>query len=273
MWDFKPGQAETRPKRMAGTLKMVIDLSLNTTAPSATIAILLGHTDCVDNESLNAPLRAGRAHAARELFKEVGAREEFLGPAEPATQGPLPSDKLEERARNRSVVILVIPPPKPTPSPGPKPKEDAPSGCTPAVGILPTDRSAYDANKSWLPFAYVNNATCACNQTPNSTTANCVRRFLQDRLAATPKNIKDFGEKNKVSRDCQSAYLRGLVQGTLTPNIFQDHKDAYKSCCCPSTPAAFPAWVGVTTVPIVPCKTVGAFIDIFGSCHGTPGKR
>ncbi len=126
MWDFEQGQAVTRQGHIAGALKMVIDLGLNTTAPSATIAIILGHTDCVDKESVNSPLRAGRANAARELFKDVGAREEHIGPAEPATQGPVPGDDSTAigRARNRSAAIIMMPPPKRdgTP-PEPKPRK------------------------------------------------------------------------------------------------------------------------------------------------------
>jgi len=114
MWDFEQGKAVIRPGHIAGALKMVIDLGLNTTAPSATIAIMLGHTDCVDKESTNAPIRAGRANVARELFKDVGAREEHIGPAEPATLGPVPGDDRTAigRAQNRSAVIIVMEPTK-----------------------------------------------------------------------------------------------------------------------------------------------------------------
>lgn len=62
-----------------------------------------------------------------------------------------------------------------------------------------------------------------------------------------------------------------FVQAALTPRIYQDHVDAYRSCCCPSGPAAYPAWIGVTTAPL-PCPTVGWSIRQFGSCNGTPGR-
>jgi uncharacterized protein DUF4157 len=128
--------------------------------------------------------------------------------------------------------------------------------------------SAYAANSWWLPLVYVNNATCACLSTPNSRTANCVRAFLQNRLAATPTSFKIFAASQKALPP--GAY-DAFVQSVLTPRIYQDHVDAYANCCCPSGPAPYLSWVGVTTVPIQPCSLVGASISYFGSCHGTPG--
>ncbi len=154
--------------------------------------------------------------------------------------------------------------------------DDAPAGvCRPASGIANSDCSAYASNAWWLPLAYVNNATCACATTPNSTTGNCVRKFLQDRLAATPTWLKTLAAAQKLM-DLPGSPLYSLyqafVQTTLTPRIYQDHRDAYAACCCSSGPAAYPAWIGVTTVPIQPCSLVGLTIRYFGSCHGTPGR-
>ena len=139
--------------------------------------------------------------------------------------------------------------------------------CTPTPGIPNTDCSAYATNAWWLPLAYVNNATCACRTTPNSPTANCVRKFLQDRLAATPRWLKLAAAAAKTSPVGYPAF----VQATLTPRIYRDHVDAYRSCCCPSGPAPYWSWVGVTTVPIQPCSLVGNAIQRFGPCHGVPG--
>ena len=147
--------------------------------------------------------------------------------------------------------------------------------CIPDTGFPPTQCSAYSINSWWLPFAYVNNATCACIATPDSPTANCVRKFLQDRLAATPLWLKTMAALRKPNdnpllpetyRDYQV-----FVQAFLTPRIYRDHVDAYASCCCPFGPAPYPAWIGVTTAPIQPCSLVGLFIRYFGSCHGTRG--
>lgn len=146
--------------------------------------------------------------------------------------------------------------------------------CAPAPGIPNTNCSAYAANSSWLPLAYVNNATCACQTTPNSPTADCVRQFLQTRLASTPAWLKAMAASQKPLEMTPLTYpqYQAFVQAFLTPRIYRDHVDAYRSCCCPSGPAPYPAWVGVTTVPIRPCSLVGASIRHFGSCHGTPGS-
>jgi len=146
------------------------------------------------------------------------------------------------------------------------------ANCRPGAGLPPTNCSAYAANKWWLPIAYVNNATCACRATPNSPSANCVRKFLQDRLASTSWGLKAVGAAMKPQEIVNPVVYQGFVQTTLTPRIHRDHVDAYRSCCCPSGPAAYPSWIGVTTVPIQPCSLVGASIRYFGSCHGTPGR-
>lgn len=147
-------------------------------------------------------------------------------------------------------------------------KTQSGAGCTPPKGIPNTDCSAYGANSWWLPPAYVNNATCACKATPNEPSADCVRKFLQDRLASTPTSLKTAATGAKLVGGL--AY-EAFVQTALTPRIYQDHVDAYKSCCCPSGPAPYASWIGVTTVPIPSCSLIGHFINKYGSCHGTPG--
>ncbi len=150
---------------------------------------------------------------------------------------------------------------------------DGKPGCTVGPGISNSACSAYAANSWWLPQAYVQNATCACLETPNVPTANCVRKSLQDRMLATPGWLKMLAATQKPNDNpmlpTYAAY-QAFVQASLTPTIYQDHVDAYAACCCPSGPAAYPAWIGVTTVPL-PCAAVGAAIMQFGSCHGTPG--
>jgi hypothetical protein len=148
----------------------------------------------------------------------------------------------------------------------------SPPSCIPARGIPNTNCSIYWANSWWLPFAYVNNATCACTATPNVPTANCVRKFLQDRLAATPTWLKAMAYSQKPIELTNPPLYQLFVQTMLTPRIYRDHVDAYRSCCCPSGPAPYPSWIGVTTVPIPSCYLVGASIRYFGSCHGTPGR-
>lgn len=150
---------------------------------------------------------------------------------------------------------------------------DGRAGCAVGSGITNLSCSAYVANAWWLPFAYVNNARCACQETPNVPTANCVRKFLQDRMAATPAWLKTLATIQKPNDNPLSpgyAEYQAFVQTFLTPRIYLDHVAAYASCCCSSGPADYPAWIGVTTVPL-PCAAVGASIRQFGSCHGTPG--
>jgi hypothetical protein len=148
-------------------------------------------------------------------------------------------------------------------------------GCTPGAGKPPSASNcvAYAQNAWWLPAAYVGNATCACVATPDSPTANCVRQFLQDRLAATPTWLKTIAAAQKAvgAASLAPGEYELFVQAVLTPRIYSDHVDAYRTCCCPSGPAPYADWIGVTTVPVPVCDLVGWFIRRYGSCHGTPG--
>jgi hypothetical protein len=146
--------------------------------------------------------------------------------------------------------------------------------CTPKPGIQNSDCGGYARENWWLPQAYVHNATCACQETPNEPTANCVRKFLQDRLGQVDQELKIRASHwlgalltRRVSKD---QYIN-FVQLELTPIIYKDHADAYSECCCTSGPAPLPAWRGVTTFAL-PCSIVGESIRQYGSCHGTPGR-
>ena len=164
-----------------------------------------------------------------------------------------------------------IPEPKPEPDPEPEPDDTM---CIPKPGIENSECDAYAKENWWLPEAYVHNATCACQETPNVATANCVRSFLQDRLGQVDREVKVEASHwlgaLLTRRVSKSEYIN-FVQLNLTPIIFKDHVDAYRDCCCPSGPAPLVAWRGVTTFAL-PCAAVGAAIREFGSCHGTPGE-
>jgi outer membrane protein OmpA-like peptidoglycan-associated protein len=167
-----------------------------------------------------------------------------------------------EASNRRATISSPVPisPPAPT--------------CTPGTGIPNTVCSAYAANSWWLPQAYVGNATCACSTTPNISEYNCIRKFLQDRLAAAPPTLKTLAasQKHLESGDTlEFLAYEGFVLDNLTPIIYKDHVDAYRSCCCPSGPAPYAAWKGVTTVPLVNCSLVGEAIKWTGNCRGTPG--
>lgn len=155
--------------------------------------------------------------------------------------------------------------------------DSAVPGCTPGAGLRPSagNCAAYAANSWWLPNAYVNNATCACTETPDSTTANCIRKTLQDKMAATPTSVKSAAKAMKAhdnyfSTDYATKYIPFVIRH-ITPRVYRDHVDAYRSCCCSAGPAPYSSWVGVTTTPVPLCSMVGASIRLFGSCHGTPG--
>lgn len=146
------------------------------------------------------------------------------------------------------------------------------------AGIAPsaTNCGAYWANSWWLPNAYANNATLACLETPDEPTANCVRKTLQDRLAATPSSVKTSAASQKgletSANPIDTARYKSFVINTITPMVHSDHVFAYRTAGCPSGPASYPAWIGVTTIPM-PAGTVGLSIRWGGgSCSGNLGS-
>lgn len=145
---------------------------------------------------------------------------------------------------------------------------------TSCKGIAPSlaNCSVYAKNLWWLPTAYVNNATLACLETPNSPTANCVRKTLQDRLAATPAWLKYIAAGQKPLEVSNIAQYEAFVQTFITPRVYADHVYAYRTAGCPSGPAPYPAWIAVTTIPMPP-GTVGLSIRYGGgSCSGDWGE-
>jgi Domain of unknown function (DUF4157) len=175
-----------------------------------------------------------------------------------------PSDRFERQAESAAAQQLVV-----QRDDADKPSAQPAAGqCIPDPGIPSSDCGLYLSNAYWLPLAYVVNATCACSATPNVPTANCVRKFLQDRLRATPGWLIAAATAAKALPPGQ---YEEWVQAFLTPRIYSDHVDAYRHCCCPHGPAPYPDWMAVTTVPIPSCSLTGWFINHFGSCTGTPG--
>ncbi len=149
-------------------------------------------------------------------------------------------------------------------------------GCVTAEGIPPSQCSAYAAHKDWLPPAFVQNATCACEKTPDEPSANAVRLTLQNELASTdPAFVQLCREKlawlNEHPIERAIEYELWVAQH-FAPVAYLWHVRAYQSGCCPCGPAPFIDWVAVCTIPIPLCKLVEEAIDWFGSCHCTPGK-
>ena len=155
----------------------------------------------------------------------------------------------------------------------------APASCTPAPGLTPGSCGAYARAADYLPDAYVQDATCACRTTPDEPRSNCIRAFLQARMAAWPASLKSQGRFYKALAALPTLLTTVplaspydvWVQTVLTPRIYQDHVDAYRNCCCAGPPAPYPAWIGVTTVPL-PCEAVRQAILWTGSCSADPGN-
>ena len=228
----------------------------------------------------NFRLACKRAAAIAANFRSAGATVSI----KLITHGPTSAYGPAESNRNVVVVMTLAgptptpTPTPPTPAPTPTPTPAAPSSaptCTPGAGIPNSVCGAYAANSWWLPLAYVSNATCACSSTPNTPEYNCIRKTLQDRLAATPAPLKTLASSMKPLESSLNpinflAY-KAFVLSNLTPVIYADHVIAYASCCCVAGPAPYSAWELVTTVPVPSCAAVGASIALAGSCHGTPG--
>ena len=140
--------------------------------------------------------------------------------------------------------------------------------CNPEPGISNQSCGHYADNSTWLPLPYVSNATCACKETDNSPTARCVRQKLKKSMQGT----SIFFKAEAVGAKTLPLPAWGAwIAGRFAPKVYKDHVAAYRECCCTSGPAPFPAWVGVSSVPL-PCSVVGDSIRQYGSCHGTPGK-
>ncbi|MDQ2752856.1 MAG: DUF4157 domain-containing protein, partial [Bacteroidota bacterium] len=147
-----------------------------------------------------------------------------------------------------------------------------PTSSCPGIAPSASNCGKYWANSWWLPLAYANNATLACLETPNEPTANCVRQTLQDRLDGTPSWLKALAASQKGLEVSNYAAYAAFVQSSITPIVYADHVFAYRTAGCPSGPALYPAWIGVTTVPMPP-GTVGWSIRYGGgSCSGTWGS-
>ncbi|HEX3437636.1 MAG TPA: DUF4157 domain-containing protein [Pseudacidobacterium sp.] len=237
------------------------------TIPSGDALDIHGFASEEGDAAFNESLSCARAIEAQSVLSAEFARTGKTVTMRLFEHGATAGNREERRS-----VFIDWHPAAPTTTTTPPP----PTGCTPAAGVPPTVCGAYAANSWWLPLAYVDNATCACSTTPGAPEYNCIRKFLQDRMASASPALKALAASKKGLESSLNpidiAEYKKFVVDNLTPVIFKDHVDAYASCCCPSGPAPFPAWVGVTTVPLPTCSMVGESIRWFGSCHGTPGK-
>eukprot|EP01098_Paradermamoeba_levis_P014303 TRINITY_DN6783_c0_g1_i1.p1 TRINITY_DN6783_c0_g1~~TRINITY_DN6783_c0_g1_i1.p1 ORF type:complete len:199 (-),score=56.13 TRINITY_DN6783_c0_g1_i1:258-854(-) len=138
------------------------------------------------------------------------------------------------------------------------------------AGYAPGNCTWYDRNAWWLPSNYKSNAQCVCsNNPPLNETFACVRRIVQEIPEAFPLSFKQKMAQMKNSSN--PIQYQTFLQQNFTPLVYKAHVDAYKICCCPSGPAPYITWVGITLVPL-PCPFVWNGVLFAGSCHGTPGK-
>lgn len=141
--------------------------------------------------------------------------------------------------------------------------------------LQPTQCSVYQDSREWLPDAYVDAATSACRGTPSNPTYNCIRWYLQDRMARWPRAFTETALSLKAARrpnslSSMNRYNR-WVSSAFVPRIYKDHLDAYRRCGCPAAPAAYPAWEVVVEVPL-PEFFIPLSIQATGSCSGAFGS-
>jgi len=137
------------------------------------------------------------------------------------------------------------------------------------------DWYAQDYPTSWLPAAYAASAQCAClgNESAawDSATAQCVRAQVRIGTGAIDPVVQGTLASLKVT-DCGLIYCSDryyqYVYANFIPQIYQIHVNAYKTCCCPGTPAPLVAWNYIISSyqGFVPCDYVVAGIEAAGQC-------
>lgn len=115
--DFNPGSAALRPEHV----RLLSRLLNGRLAEPATSISIVGYTDAVDHEAVNAPLRQRRADAVREYLQRHGIPAAVIHAAGARAGERLTQDADEaSRAINRGVVVQVdraLPPREPAPAP------------------------------------------------------------------------------------------------------------------------------------------------------------
>lgn len=150
-------------------------------------------------------------------------------------------------------------------------------------GFLDTNQChlVYEVENSyWLPDSYVDNAVCACSGLPTTSyEGNCIRQFLATRMRDSTRYTPAFRQEMAAAKNNYNAHkilqffdYKAFVMSKFVPLVYEDHVDAYKQCCCPGTPAFFASWDMVATIKVPTCGLVVKAIEMFGSCHQTPGR-
>jgi hypothetical protein len=142
-----------------------------------------------------------------------------------------------------------------------------------APGPPPSQCRLSGADADWLPPAYVSNATCRCQATPNSPSANCVRGKLDAILMEVPAKTRAAWRSQKTElQDAgqREAYDAWLHQ-TAAREIYRWHEQAHASCCCAASLPPYERWWLTVAVPFDSCSGAHALAS-FGSCRGQRGR-
>lgn len=152
------------------------------------------------------------------------------------------------------------------------------NNCTPSSD--PVDFSICDWYTSqeqlqWLPTAYAKSAHCACllETVPGraSNTAKCVRKHLIDAHISLNSTLisvmKSWKAEYCTDIMCDPQYLLN-IETYFIPIAYVVHVNAYKSCCCPKTPAPYKYWMALMLnyKGIVPCTAIASMIEANGPC-------
>jgi outer membrane protein OmpA-like peptidoglycan-associated protein len=171
-------------------------------------------------------------------------------------------------ANNRRTTIsssITLPPiPSTTPPTGPK------TECEPvydaSYGPSSTNCGIYDSplTRTWLTWTYRHNATCACEDTPDNPKNNCVRKCLQVKLRSFLSGLSRGGA---VIGTCIDPFglLDPLCPEPFCRDIYDQHVDCFKECCCSAPFINYPTFWTMCESPF-PCSFVGATIDWFNKC-------
>lgn len=130
-------------------------------------------------------------------------------------------------------------------------------------------------NNSWLPDAFIYNATCACLKTPDNYEANTIRYYLKKQLDSFPDTLKKMAQANKDRLGAGKMSKRKyniFIKRNLTGQIYNEHVTAYSLAGCKGCVAKLVIWNYVTTHKIHNVKLLWASIRFFGSCSGRFGR-
>lgn len=141
--------------------------------------------------------------------------------------------------------------------------------CRTADGPAPAQCRLMGDDADWLPPAYVTNASCRCQATPSSPSANCVRGKLEAFVLETPDGIREEWRRQKAElydTGKQQQYDAWLY-ANAGREIHRWHREAHAGCCCAAELPPYDQWWSTVSVPFESCTRSRVLAD-FGSCRG-----